>query len=1187
MKTVAKQSVLDPKDEAYLLELASATWGYFESYVDGQNHWLPPDNIQEYPALKVATRISPTNEGMFLVSTMVARELGFVSLDRLVMLLQKNLDSWLGLPTFHGHHFNWYETRSLEPLTPRYVSTVDSGNLLASYLTVSAGVGDILDRPVFGAVAVQSVKASVKWLVRRMRASASDPKWKSSQVRSLLDGFIDYLETSMWMLDQSLKIETSWKLFVERIDVLESRLRHMEMQLTTGKQEVPLIEVKQWIHIIAQRLEGMSRESRRLVPWMFTDEYAELLEREVLEKTILTSLTRSMRMGATLNEVFRLPKHLVESDGKGSSEYHVVAKGASEGAAYAQDIIERLYSIKNRCDQAAESMTFRFLLNERRDLFSIGFNLEIGAQDKNCYDLLCSECRLASFLAIARGDVEAEHWFRLGRQATSIHGEATLLSWGGTMFEYLMPNLFMHTNVGTLIDNTCRTIVRRQIEHGRELGIPWGVSESAYASLSSNSDYQYRSFGVPGLGLKRGLAKDQVVSPYSTFLALPWALKSGVQNLVRMEEFAVGTWGFYDAIDFTRARLRKNERFRTVRNYMAHHHGMSLISLCNVLRDNIIQKWFHANAIVRANQLLLEEKALPYATPKILEETDEEPSNSRASERIVLSRVVRGLDHSTPKVHLLSNGRLTSYLNHVGGGYCQWGQMLINRWRADATSEAWGQFIYLRDQVSQEEWSPTLLPTLCQPDHYEVVFSADKAEFHRRQGTIETQLEVVVSPEHLAEVRQLRITNRGDQARTIEVTTYQEVSLATKKSDLAHPAFQKLFIETEYIAEDATLIARRRPRELSQKTLYAIHTLAVPPAFADTVHWETSREKFLGRLGDVRDPLAASSDELSGTTGAVLDAIFSLRCTVVVPAGESIVLGITTAVAESKEEAMELSDLYHDLRGVQRALELAWAFAQVETKQDNFDARRFHLFHQLAGYLLCPGMIRDSTGAANENRLSQNSLWRFGVSGDLPILLWRIHVAADVELLHELLEAQVYLERMGIQFDLILLNEFPGSYFDSLQDELQSVIANRALSEFQTKHLFIFRRSALTTEDITLLSSSATMIMKAQNGRLEQQFRRLESRPNPTPIAFRKSKLQRKRGNRSTPEIRRVPSGRMDLKFPNGKGGFIRDGYWIHASRNDPLPAPWSNVLANAEFGTIVTEAGEATRGFEIAAKTN
>ena len=1179
MPLATQEKSLEEDQELYLLQCASATWGYFEAFVEERNHWLPPDNVQEYPLLKIATRISPTNEGMFLVSTLVARELGFLGIDSMIHLLERNLASWLSLPTFQGHHYNWYETRTLEPLAPRYVSTVDSGNLLASYLTVAAGLVEQIDRPLFGPHVVRSVKASIHWLVRRMRRIKIDAKNIPTDVVAQIDEYIEYLETCQWMMDTLTDGSSAWKQFVERIDVLAARLTQMELQLKDSSRLTAISDIARWARIIANRLEDTSRETRSLVPWLFSEKYEALLGISPSESQDTTPLTQSMRSGCTLNDIFRLPRILDEARCENSLEYHAIAESAREAAALAQDRMERIYLLKKQCEDAADAMSFGFLLNERRNLFSIGYNIELGKLDKNCYDLLCSECRLASYLAIARGDVDAEHWFRLGRQATLIQGVPTLLSWGGTMFEYLMPNLFMRSLPGSLLDSTCRSAVARQMEYGAELGIPWGVSESAYASIATNSDYQYRSFGVPKLGLKRGLAKDQVISPYSTFLALSATKDKAIANLVRMEDMGLGTWGFYDAIDFTRSRLRKGEQYRTVRNYMAHHHGMTLLSLCNALRDQLIPKWFHANPMVRANQLLLEEKSLHFAASKLPDDADEDPTAIRAKERVVLSRIVRGIEHNSPKIHLLSNSHFTSCINHVGGGFCQAEGVQLNRWRADACTENFGVFVYLRDPQTEEVWSPTLLPTKCIPDKYEVIYSADKAEFHRKQGTIETRLELVVSPEHAAEVRQLRITNTGPHPRTLEVSTYQEVILAPRKADAAHPAFQKLFIETEYVPEDATLIARRRPRDKTHLPMYALHTLAVPADVASSIQWETSREEFLGRLGDVEDPEALYRLQWNQKTGAVLDTIFALRCTVNIPPGECVVIGMTSAMAESEEEAKRLGDLYHDLRGVQRAFELAWAFAQVEMQQDTFEPRKIHLFHQLAGYLLYPVLLEHPSQAATKNRWSQSMLWRFGISGDFPIVLCHIQNASDIDVFRDLLESQEYLMKRGLSWDLVMLNEFPGSYFDTLQEELQSILANT--EQQATKHVFVLRRASLSEADASLLSSVAALEWEAQHGRLETQLRRMDPRVQSTAMSLHPSCIRRRNGIVATPG-EKVQEDSHAISSFNGFGGFVDGGgYRIDNATQKLLPAPWSNILANESFGTLITEVGGGYTWFQ------
>jgi len=600
-------------DSQFLLKVMSSTWGFFERFVGVDSHWLPPDNVQEYPREKIANRISPTNEGLFLVSGMAAHQFGFTSTTKLLEYWESNLDSWLSLEQMNGHHFNWYETSTPRVLTPRYVSTVDSGNLLACYLTLSSGIESLVKTPMLSRSHVDGALATIAWL-RDIAAKSQGVMKKTPIVNSQHDWQRAFEE-------KLSEIELTFRVYSDSLYGMACFCRDLKIasdnleNWLAESDGVPQVDNFQTIvQIVADRFKSLSSDVRSILPWL--DKFVSCVDLDqpfpnsLLHLSQLVTPQISLLEAAKLRNMLDLPsgRQFTDDDESINTTRDAVVRGSE----FAEDLIERLYGVRLRCDEAAQEMDFKLLYNPRRKLFSIGLNADTGQLDRGHYDLLCSECRLSSFLAIAKGDVETEHWFRLGRQATSIDGRYALLSWGGSMFEYLMPTLFQRSYEGSLLDKSCRTAIQTQAEYGAKLDRPWGISESAYSAIGTNSDYQYKSFGVPGLGLKRGLSKDYVVSPYSTALALPYILADASKNLRSMANDAMGDWGFYDAIDYTRSRLRKKESFKVVQNYMAHHHGMSILAIANALNDNQVQKWFHANPLVRANELLLQERVPTY-----------------------------------------------------------------------------------------------------------------------------------------------------------------------------------------------------------------------------------------------------------------------------------------------------------------------------------------------------------------------------------------------------------------------------------------------------------------------------------------------------------------------------------------------------------------------------------------------
>lgn len=1193
-------------DREWLAQIASGTWAYFEHFVNPEGNWLPPDNVQDYPKEKLAFRISPTNEGLFLVSGLVARHMGFIGLESLVELWEKNLSSWNSLEQLHGHHFNWYETSELKALHPYYVSTVDSGNLMACYFTLCDGIARVSEQSLIGTNVHKGAMASLRWLKERL-------EWEQSQIdddapdaavqrshlqtlRDLIDGLLQKILWNGESFKGLLAFLDTLKLAGEKLNVWAARQSPMPRKNAWNDDKNVFLRQ---VLIVAERFHGINRDAVQFLPWL---KLAAILESEWNgNSSTLNPFKKVLVPRIGLRELAILPSVLdvtnrevtearnpdstttamANNSGPANDQFNELIRLIREGSQAAKSLLGRLAAIRTQCESAALRMDFRFLYNSRRKLFSIGYNVDIGKLDRGHYDLLCSECRVASYLAIAKGDVETEHWFRLGRQATLIDGQYTLLSWGGTMFEYLMPQLFLRSYEGSLIDTSCRTAVQQQIEYSRTRRIPWGISESAYSAMASNSDYQYKSFGVPGLGLKRGLSRDIVVSPYSTALALAFLPKAATSNLKRLADIALGRWGFYDAVDYTPSRLRRNHTENVVRNYMAHHQGMSLLAIANVTDDQLVSRWFHAHPLVRANELLLQERVPIQVRTEVPNSDEVHFSSASREETTLVSRQITGVHSGTPRILLLSNGQFSSLLTHTGGSYSRYRDQQVTRWRPDSTRDCWGSFLYLHDKDSGAVWSTTYQPTRIQPDRYEVLFSVDKGEVHRRQGDIETVMELVVSPDQNAEVRQLRITNHGTTRRRIEVTSYVEVVLASQAADIAHPAFQKLFVETEYIAEDATLIARRRPRDSQQHPAYAIHTLALPSAHGGTVDYESSREKFLGRGRTAESPLAMDLEKLSQTTGAVLDAVFSLRCVLTINPTESVTLGLTTAVADTRDQALALADLFHDLRGVQRAFELAWAFTQIELRHVNISARDVHLFQQLGGHLLYPdaSLRGDSTRIA-ANHLGQNALWRFGISGDVPILLLRIMDIAEIEFARTIITAHYFLMSRGLTVDLVISNDFPGAYYDSLQDLLLAMVSERPQGDAASKRVVLLRGAQLTSEDHQLLDAAAAVLLRGSRGSLAQQMEtatiknRTTSAPGIPRLLTASPRLRKQLHVPQSPEVLQAPGA--EPEFWNGLGGFIDQGrcYEMVLSSKNETPAPWSNVIANADFGCLLTESG-------------
>ena len=1198
-------------------------WAFFENYVGPRDHWLPPDNVQEYPEEKVAHRISPTNEGLFLISALVARDFGYLSIGSLVSLWERNLAQWQQFDRYEGHFYNWYDTATLEALMPRYVSTVDSGNLAACLLTLDCGIEELLRSPVVDSFLQSGIEDTVAMITESAEQLHLEADKRTHDAWQRFAVVLSQLESVKFDLKGQPR---QWLLASQRWQMLRGQIAENLESLSTAIHGTSPALLSQ-IRLLLDWLEKVSQEILDFYPWL------PLLQADFITTTrpdattehrlrwlpdnsdcasvsetiweTLSAATSPIEIQKLIEKsrpaIEQLRQTINQSADAENRERALewleqITAAIRSGADFAELLDHRLRSIATQSETMAMAMDFGALFNPQRKLFSIGYNLETGRLDGSHYDMLCSEARLASFLAIAKGDVESRHWFRLGRQMTYAAGQPALLSWGGTMFEYLMPHLFQKTYTDSILAQSCRAAVARQKEYGRQRGVAWGISECAFGALAANSDYHYRSFGVPGLGLKRGLSKDLVISPYSTLLALDFDSHGCVLNLKRIrKEGGLGVWGYYESLDYTPERVPAGKKNIVVRCYMAHHQGMSMLSLGNFLLASDTRRRFHDHALVRATELLLQERT-PVTMPKLEAHADEQtPAPEHQVEGDMVSRRIVGVATAVPRLQLLSNGQYHVMVTSTGGGYSQYQALGVTRWRADATRDHWGQFLYLRDLQSNDVWSATYQPTCVEPTRYEAIYSIDKAEFFRRDASIDTHLEIAVSPENNSEMRQLRITNTGSAPREIEITSYAEVSLIEPNADLSHSSFQKLFVETEYLQDKAALLARRRPRDAQQPPIYAVHALSANPEVMSTIQYETSRQAFLGRGRTPQSPAAMGPGvALSGTVGAVLDPIFSLRCRVTVPADESVSVAFTTSIAATREAAIVLADQYHESRGVQRAFELAWAYSQVELRHLHLSAAKMHQYQRLASGLLYPDRTRrPSAERLQQNRMGQRGLWRYGISGAVPLMVVYITKPEQIDLVRESVGAHQYWRGRGLKTELVIVNDFPGSYLDAMQDQLVELMQQLQIRlDEKPGFVFILRGAQIAAEDKTLLEAAASVVLFGDRGPFARQ---VETGITPNvaksgPIRLENSVLAGgvPRGQAKSEEPHTTENIRMsgtqhfetippsELEFWNGYGGFARNGREYHVCVNQlqSTPMPWSNVIANANFGCLLTESG-------------
>jgi cyclic beta-1,2-glucan synthetase len=1105
-KPTRRQEIAD-EDRAAFRKIARRTWLFFEDVLGPADHWLVPDNYQEGRADLLAHRTSPTNIGLQLLSTFAAYDFGYISVSGLVDRLEPTFATMMNLPRHRGHFYNWYDTITLAPLVPSYVSSVDSGNLAGYLLTVKNGLQQLASEPLIDQRALDGMLDA---LALYEESQAGAPKIYGSRAGLALKAEIAQLRSLLTERPEA----GAWTALFDRIEEqlagVDVLLHDLEEVASGSREWTAMADAGFWLDRI-----GAAVALRR----------ADLARRE--------------------------------------ADTHELFDRASRLADLADDLIEE--------------MDFRFLYDPQRRLFSIGYNVMEGRLDGSYYDALASEARLCSFVAIATDQVPPEHWFKLGRALTPTGTARALLSWSASMFEYFMPLLVMRNYPGTLLDETYRAVIDRQQQYGASRKVPWGISESAYNAQDLDHNYQYRAFGVPGLGLKRGLGEDLVVAPYASILAAPMVPVDVLRNLERLARLSMsGRYGFYEAIDFTPERTPADaSRGVPLRTFMAHHQGMSLVSIDNALHDYPMHRRFHADPRVQAADLLLQEQIphqVPLRNPPI-ELAGHVPSARTAAG--TAGRVYVTPHTLSPRPHLLSNGSYVVMVTNAGGGYGRRQDLAMTRWREDVTTDAWGSFCYVRDLESRVVWSNTYLPTAYEPDDYECTFSPDRAVFRRVDGGIETRTEIVVSPEDDVELRRISLTNLGTTPRRVDLTSYAEVVLAPQDADLSHPAFSNLFVETRSLAERDALIAVRRPRSGNARQ-YLVHVLSGRGRGASPTQFETDRARFIGRGGTVHVPAAMRTDRpLSNTTGAVLDPIVSLRHALRLAPGATGRITFTTGYADSEEGALHLIEKYHDRRSIARAVALASTHSQVELRHLGLSLDDTTAFQRLGGRLVSGDARLRDIEAVERSRGGQRELWKYGISGDLPILLVRLTDEKGVPLVADLLKAHEYLRIKGLLFDLVILNEHAPSYLQDLQNQLLRMIESGPEHAWMDKPGGVFPRRAdlLPPDDQLLLRAVARVVMDAADGGLRNQL----SRPH-APFAPGPSRAAISDPAAPVAVAPASPVADSELELFNGVGGFSNDGrdYVIRTGgRERPLPpVPWSNVIAHETFGFACTESG-------------
>ncbi|MGC1378047.1 MAG: glucoamylase family protein [Anaerolineales bacterium] len=1184
----------EPQHEQ-IQRLARRTWAYFEQYVGPDDHWLPPDHFQESPRGNVAHYTTPTNIGLLLLSTLSAYDLGYISVLELVVRLNSTFENIEKLEHYRGHLLNWYDTQTMTALVPRYISTVDSGNLAGCLLVLKQGCLAMIDAPIVNAKQWQGMLVILDILTNILNELESNTPGSPVEPFEIeLDNIRERIaaiqETpDAWTIVLTWLSGPGWEKVSRRLlQVLETPPANMTQEI--------LKELQLYLDTMHHHLQGMQKNIDLLAPWLshFNQQPPALLTQphgplaqnwQAFRESIPTGLPTLAQAGPTYagikSALGKLKAQLI--DGSQLSEHNQEAyywcqklDGELDSAYLrVQTMLIGYHDLAARANAMFNALDFKFLFDEQRQVFHIGYNVTAEKLDTSYYDLLASEARLASLVAIAKGDAPQSHWLHLGRPVTIADGKQVLLSWSGTMFEYLMPLLFTKNYEETFLYDSCYAALDAQIGYTKQKNIPWGVSESGYYTFDVNMNYQYRAFGVPSLGYKRDLPDDLVIAPYASLLGLSLQPQAVLDNIAHLEKLnMLGRFGLYEAIDYTKARLPKGQEYAIVQAYMAHHQGMVLLAACNFLSNNVIVERFHADERIQSIELLLQEKIpqnphIEYPHPEQLFR----PSVGVARS-ISLASWRTPVDGPVPQVHFLAQGKYSLMITSAGGGYSQWQDFALTRWQPDTALDDWGMWIYIQDRESDALWSATCQPMGVLAESHEVTFSPHKVEFRRWDYGISLHTEIAVGADGI-EIRRVTVLNDSNRPRKLKLVSYSEVVLAARSADQRHPAFNKLFIESEYIRESNALLFHRRPRSANEKPLYMAHALMVEPDHKVTGEYETSRAQFIGRGQTPRSPqvLRDGSQKLSGTIGGTLDPILSLGQEIDLNPHTRTQVTFLTLAASSRTEALDLLTKYYQSKQlVSRAFDEARAESQRELIDLGLNSYGVEHVQGLLSALLYPAnMLRAPQHILSRNEKGQSGLWAYGISGDYPILLLRLH-GYESPLLVETLQAYIYWRNRRIKTNLVILNEQDTGYSMDLHNQIYRQLAHRGAEAWLNLRdgIFLLRADQIPKSDRILLETVAGAILNDKNGTLVEHAHRLNKEPVRLP-GFTPA-LSGAQDLELTPRLARP----TNLLIDNGLGGFSPDGreYVIYLEPDQHTPHPWINVIANAQFGFLVSESG-------------
>nr|WP_304745874.1 glucoamylase family protein [Rhodoferax sp.] len=1110
-----KDAALPPQDHAYLEGVARDTWRFFERCVVAEDNYLPPDNLQTMPHDMVAHRTSPTNIGLYLLSVACARQFGWIGTQELLTRMEATLATLLTLQRHHGHFLNWYDTQTRAPLLPMYVSTVDSGNLSGHLLTVAQACLELADAPYDGGAAQHAIQAS------RQRLAPLLSLWADLAPALLSDSALARLLAMPDPLGECLHNATQFEL------LLREAAAELDVLLSGSTEPVGPAQPTHQDELL----------------WLLVDHEA------TLRSAWLDVQARST--------------------------------GHASGASGMQEASARLRTLAGEFEKLAWQADYSFLYHRKRHLFHIGYRVAEQELDASFYDLLASESRLTSLLAVAKGDAPVSHWASLGRLFYAVGPNVGLRSWSGSMFEYLMPGLVLDEPHGSVLREACRAAIREQIDFAQAQDVPWGISESAYAGSDYTLAYQYAPQGVPRLALRRTPPDELVIAPYATALAAQIAPHLACANFAAMEKLAArARYGFIEALDFSAARQVSGEVFTPVSTFMSHHQGMSIVALANVLLGGPAQRWGMANAHIEAVISLLHERA-PREVPLLRTQPVNPPPQVRQRRRVPgLLRDVSPGGAALEPTHVLSNGRYSVSLRANGAGWSRWGQTGISRWRDDALRDAHGSFFYLRQDPQQRPVSITHHPAPDPAADYQCTYHADRVCFDATWPEWQTHTTVWVSPEDDIEFRQVELRNLSDRTLDIELISAFEVTLSDPRADEAHPAFTNLFVRAEWLGTHQALLFERKPRLATERGLQAAHFLAETDPQVVGVRLSTDRQRWRGRNHDASQPLASfdalpeASSDASTTLDTGLDPVCVLAVQLRIAPNSKAQLTFATAASDSGGTLLAVIDKYRQRSHVQRASLMSATLTGIRLRALRISGENFAAAQTLTTAL----MLSLTRPRAREARLEgdvaevcdRRLLWRFGISGDRPIILVSADVMQGLGLLRSLAQALSLWSWGGVACDLVVVNAEPTSYLMALQREI-AALRDRHLADSgaqagaATTGFHLLRADEISGEELSTLRAHARVRLHADGRPLVlhvQEWIKLHEQ------AFEQ------RHARSTSAVAVAAGATAVVAAPVGE--FAEpSGEFRFEVRADLRPVrPWINVLANPAFGAQLTEAG-------------